>query len=182
MAPTEALALTGVAIASFTDWQWRKVPNWLTVSMAIVGLGFGLLEGGFAGLLASVGGATTAFAFFVFPFAMKWLGGGDVKLLMSLGCLLGIRALFWISLYTAVAGGLVALGLVIYRQAQAGEFWRQLRVNCLALGLWALHLGSRSADLELVALSSTKTALREKLPYAFAIAIGTALAIARGYA
>ena len=47
------------------------------------------------------------------PFALRGLGGGDVKLLAALGAWVGPTDVIWVALYTGVAGGLLALATAL---------------------------------------------------------------------
>ncbi len=54
-----------------------------------------------------------ACAIFFVPFALRGLGGGDVKLLAALGAWVGPTDVIWVALYTGVAGGLLAIGTAL---------------------------------------------------------------------
>ena len=51
------------------------------------------------------------------------MGGGDVKLLAAFGAWLGPGAVCWVAVYGAIAGGLLALLLVLWRDGCARR-WR----------------------------------------------------------
>lgn len=182
MSLTGIVALTGVLIATVTDWHRRKVPNWLTVALVVAGLLFSVYNDGVTGLVRSFLGAALGFALLAYPFQMRWMGGGDVKLLMAVGALLGTPAVVWVALYGALAGGCGALIFIVYRVVRAGVFRAQLRLGFHALLIWLAQLSTRTVgggpD---VALPATRAALRDKFPYAFAIAAGTALVLWQGH-
>ena len=48
-------------------------------------------------------------------FALRAMGGGDVKLLAAFGAWLGPVLVFWVAVYGAIAGGVLALLLVLWR-------------------------------------------------------------------
>ncbi len=106
---------------------------------------------------------------------MGWMGGGDVKLFMALGSLLGWYGLLWATLYSALAGGVLALGRLVYRQIQAAEFRRQWQATLLGFILLAGSPTRRNTGLPL--FPGTAAALRERYPYALAIAAGTLVAV-----
>jgi Flp pilus assembly protein protease CpaA len=182
--PAHVLALLGVVIATVSDWRTRRVPNWLTIGMLILGLGLGVIQNGLIGLGGTLAGVFVSLALFLLPFTMGWLGGGDVKLFMSIGALLGVQAVLWVALYSAVAGGVLALILVIHRLVQSGQLLDQARLTTTSIGLWFVQqpwrLRQRTASHHPV-LPSTRTALREKFPYALAIGIGTCIVVWQGY-
>ena len=53
--------------------------------------------------------------FFLLPFALGGLGGGDVKLLAALGAWLGPALTIWMAVYTGMAGGVLALVVALSR-------------------------------------------------------------------
>lgn len=182
--PVHIPALCGVVLAVVSDWRTRRVPNRLTVTMLLIGLIFAALQNGLTGFLNAAAGAALGLAFFLLPFSMGWLGGGDVKLFMGVGALLGSQAIIWVALYSAVAGGVLALLYVLLRLAQSGRLADQTRLSFFTLqmrGANGLSLFRRRSDLRQTLLPTTQAALREKFPYALAIGIGTCIVIWRGY-
>lgn len=110
-----------VAVVGFTvpaavwDVKTNRLPNWMTVPAAVLGVVFHLVVGAWQGptVLEGMGsGLTTAllgFAAGFFPLLLVWLigaaGAGDVKLLGAVGAWLGPR----LTLYTYVLSMIVAL-------------------------------------------------------------------------
>jgi Flp pilus assembly protein protease CpaA len=87
-------AFFGLLIASYTDIKTREVPDWLNFSL--MGLGFGvsaiysLMFNSFNYLLSSIIGFAVAFVLgYLMYYTGQW-GGGDSKMLMALGALIGI--------------------------------------------------------------------------------------------
>lgn len=66
-------------------------------------------------VLWSVGAFLIVFAVGVAIFALRWAGGGDVKLLAVLALWTGREATFEFVLYTALLGGLLGVVLIISR-------------------------------------------------------------------
>ncbi len=96
------------------------------------------------------------------PFALGGLGGGDVKLLAALGAWLGPGDVLWLSLYTGVAGGVMAL-VVSARYGYLGTAIENVR---LLLCHW------RVAGLEAVPAITLEHSAGPKLAYAFPILTG----------
>ncbi len=98
-----------VIIGVFYDLREHRIPNWITIP----GLGAGLvlhgLYGGPGGLLASLTGAFAGAALLALPFALGWVGGGDLKLLAAVGALMGAPYAFWTVAFASVAGGIMAV-------------------------------------------------------------------------
>ncbi len=114
-------ALTAVVLglaACFTDLRDRTVPNWIPAAALGGGLGWHAWTEGWWGVLMSFGGALCGFLAFLVFYLLGGMGGGDVKLTAGFGALLGLPGLFQALLWTALAGGLGALGAVIWRSVR----------------------------------------------------------------
>lgn len=70
------------------------------------------LEAGGAGLLASLAGLVFAGGIFLFFYALGGFGVGDVKLVGSLGALVGFPTCIRLVMYVAVGGGLIAVAVL----------------------------------------------------------------------
>jgi Flp pilus assembly protein protease CpaA len=93
------------------DLTVRRIPNWI-IAFGLVG---GLLlnaSQGFAqfshSLLGFVGGITI----FIVPFALGWMGAGDVKYFGVVGAILGVEWLPRVLFYSILAAGILAVGYV----------------------------------------------------------------------
>ena len=113
MVPFLALSL-GLAAAVVIDVRTRRIPNWLTG--AILGAGFGLAFGGggvtpFNALL----GVLLGLALMLPGHVIGATGAGDVKLMAAIGAFLGPGLVFRAFLYSALAGGVMALAIASRR-------------------------------------------------------------------
>jgi prepilin peptidase CpaA len=114
-------AIALFAIAAVTDARERRIPNWLSASLAALGalrIGLGLAEG--SGALASMldfGAAVAVFALAAGAFRFGLLGGGDAKLLAAGTLWLGAAALGPYLLTTVLAGGVLALLFIAWQLA-----------------------------------------------------------------
>jgi prepilin peptidase CpaA len=91
------------------DVRGRRIPNRLTgfgLAAAVLHAGW---TAGLAGLLSALGGAATAFAVLLLPFALRGMGAGDVKAAMALGAFFGPLALLDLLAWSALAAGGFAL-------------------------------------------------------------------------
>jgi prepilin peptidase CpaA len=119
----EALLLVLVLAAAVYDVRYRRIPNWLTVAGVVLGLALNsfLYQGispavfGFAGLFFALKGFFLAFFVYVFLYALRAMGAGDVKLMAAVGAIVGWENWFGIFIVTAVLGGILSLVLVIIR-------------------------------------------------------------------
>lgn len=99
----------GLAMAAASDVAQRRVPNPVVAFVAAAGLAAQWAAGGPAALGA--GALTGAFTLLLLmlPWAAGGLGGGDVKLAAATAIWLGPSRVVAFLLFTAVAGGPVAL-------------------------------------------------------------------------
>ena len=113
MVPVLVLTL-GLAMAVVTDVKTRRIPNWLTGSLA--GAGFGLAFGGGVVTPAQAAlGLLTGLLLMMPGHLIGATGAGDVKLMAAVGTMLGPDLTFRAFLYSAVAGGVFAVAVATRR-------------------------------------------------------------------
>jgi prepilin peptidase CpaA len=107
---------TGVLVATIVDIRSRRIPNAVTAAMAAMGLG--LAAAGLSGISlgASVGGLVIGLLLMLPGHALGATGAGDVKLMAAVGALIGIRTVIPAFLFTAIAGGVLAIAVAIRRR------------------------------------------------------------------
>jgi len=102
-------------IAGWTDSRSRRIPNWLTVPAALIGIGANTFLGGWEGLKISLLGAAVGLALLL-PFVLlRSLGAGDWKLAGALGTFVGRIVLVDLLLVSVFVAGIMALALVVYK-------------------------------------------------------------------
>src|SRR5438309_11683908 len=102
-------------IAGWTDLRSHRIPNWLTVSGLLVGIGSNTLVSGWSGMKASLLGAAVGLALLL-PFVLlRSLGAGDWKLAGALGAFTGPGVLIDLLLGSVFVAGLMAVALEIGR-------------------------------------------------------------------
>ncbi|MBW2984086.1 A24 family peptidase [Candidatus Woesearchaeota archaeon] len=88
------ICIIGLVIAAITDIKTREVPDWLNFSLISAGLGLNLLFTvmlhDFRYIIDSVAGFLAFFIIAMIMFYTGQWGGGDSKILMGLGALLGL--------------------------------------------------------------------------------------------
>src|ERR1700691_4945768 len=101
-------------------------------------------------------------------FLIFWLAGGmgagDVKLMTAVAAIAGMPLVPWLLILTALAGGVMALGLAVWRG--------RLRETIRNVGALALH--HRIEGLAPHPQLNLANARTLRLPYALAVAAGTA--------
>ena len=157
---TNIVILIILAIAVGTDLWARKIPNVLTVPAAVGGLVFHLATTGLPGLKSSALGLSVGLEVLLVPYMLGGMGGGDVKLLAGLGAWLGPKSILITALYTGVAGGVLALGMIVASSGKGVNFMKTIYEDLVCF---------------LTFRDRTPVASRgdRNIPYSLAIAAGT---------
>jgi len=167
MAVIEIAALSSAAIACAIDLRYRRIPNWLTVGAAVIGIAYHTAIGGWAGIETAAAGWAVGLAIFFVPFALGGLGAGDVKLVAALGAWLGPAEVVWLGLYAGVIGG--ALAFVV---ACSRGYLRQALRN-----IWVLLMFWRVSGLRPMPELTIQSGRGPKLAYGVSIFLGTVVTI-----
>ena len=109
-----ALGLVLIVSAGW-DLAKRRIPNPLILFGLLLGFGFGWMSGGLNGLGLALVGALVAFGLTFPQWAMRWMGGGDAKLMMVVGTFMGPIGVISALVYATCVHGLVALGMLLLR-------------------------------------------------------------------
>ncbi len=90
-----AIVIIALIIASITDIKTREVPDWLNLSLIPLGLGIRLIwslaTNDYSFIIAGMTGFAVLFALGLIMFYTGQWGGGDSKMLMGLGALIGLE-------------------------------------------------------------------------------------------
>ena len=155
---TAAVALA--LCAGVWDARWRRIPNWLTVSGAVAGIGTNALLFHWAGLKASLLGMALGLALLL-PFVLvRSLGAGDWKLVGALGACLGPRSLLAVLFGAILMAGVMALGVIVWK----GRL-KQTLLNIVRLLAAVFSLRAPGAEVSLDNPESTK------IPFGVAVAL-----------
>lgn len=103
------LSVLVVAVACVSDLRFRRIPNVLTLGAAGAAVTFHVASPAGLGLLFALSGWGLGLLVFLPLFALRGIGGGDVKLLAALGAWLGPSMVLWVAAFAAIAGGVFAL-------------------------------------------------------------------------
>lgn len=153
----------GLLAASASDLRYRKVPNALNASIAVVGMCYQVTRYGWIGTADALLGIATGFACVLVPFAMRLHRGGDAKLVMALGAWLAPRLILWAYIWGVALGGIVAIGvfLTVGREAR-----RRIAKN--------LKLSAGTATLPVV---EEDRPAHQQVPMALAFSAGALVAL-----
>lgn len=159
---TEFLSLTLfpllMIIAGAGDALSMRIPNWLTVAIALLFFPMALLTAmplEMFGLHLLVGVAMFVAGFVLF--ATGLFGGGDAKLLAAAGLWLGWPDLVPFLVMTAFAGGVLAM----------------------AIGAWSLV--NVSSEIKEGSIFRKLGSIKPNVPYGYAFAIGAILAFPQSW-
>ncbi len=112
----KAVLLCVVLAAAVYDARYRKIPNWLSLSGLILGLGLNILLGGWKGLEAAALGLGLALLIYLPLYLIRGMGAGDVKLMAAIGAIVGPHDWLGIFLTTALAGGIISLAAIAVKK------------------------------------------------------------------
>lgn len=115
------VAWTLAILGALWDLTQRRIPNALIVVGLALGFSLRAQAEGLSGLLAGLVGAAVALGIYLLPFAMRKVGGGDVKMAMMLGVFLGWRDTLWLILYATALNGVTAMVLLLARRVLAAR-------------------------------------------------------------
>lgn len=177
------LPLAGVlallALAALIDLRERRIPNWLTGSVAALYPLYVLANPMPVAWLGALAVAVTVFMFGFVLFARQLIGGGDVKLIAAMSLWTGLDHFVLFALVTSLAGGGLALGSLWYQR------WRGvIDAHLAALG-WNLapvgtrHPGSAGSEASDGSASTSIEGAPLTLPYGVAIAAGGLAVVAQ---
>jgi len=167
--------LAMLCCAAAIDVRSRRIPNWLTLMIAMTGTMQSLLPAATVTPWQSFGGLLTGLALTFALFALGALGGGDVKLLAASGTWLGAAGTFYVFLATAVLGMVIVLAqCTVQRRLPA------LLRNSAVLAVNLAH----AQQLGLTHVEQTGTACRsveKPLPYAVPVLLAVVVVLAKGW-
>ncbi len=106
--------LATVFTAAVFDVRSRRIPNWISVAGALLGIALNaFLADGISGAWFSLKGLLLGFGVYMALYMIRAMGAGDVKLMGAVGALVGPSNWFGIFVITAILGGIMAVILVL---------------------------------------------------------------------
>ena len=159
-----AVALSGGAAATI-DLRTRRVPNQLTLAIGVLGLTLSVLHVTHVTPAGALAGFVLGLLLMLPGHFIGATGAGDVKLFAAIGTLLGPAHIVVAFLYTAIAGGLLAVIVAMRR--------RRLQETMERTAAFVRTGGSNVGEIE-------RGTANNRFAYAPAIAIGALAALVVG--
>ena len=132
-------------VAGWMDWRSRRIPNWLTVPGAILGLAGNTAAQGWPGMKLSLEGLGLGLLLLLPLVLVRALGAGDWKLVGAIGAILGPHDLLLVLAAALLIAGVMALALVIYKK----RLVQTLRnIGSLLVSLLTGRPGERAISLD----------------------------------
>lgn len=165
--------------ASYFDIKEKRIPNFLTFSGMVLGIINTIISSGLKGLQFSLIGFLFGIAVFFIPFALNFMGAGDVKLIGAIGALMGWKFTLSVILYSAIAGGIIAFVIAIYNKRIIKIFFALLGffLNPLLNYIYKNTLNKKVLAMKKILDSYQLDKKKRYIPYGVAIAIGTFLVL-----
>lgn len=136
-----ALAIA-LVVAAVTDLKSRRIANWLNLAIAIGAPMFWIASGlsFWPEIAAQIGVAVLTFALLSVLFALKAMGGGDVKLLTALALWIEPSLFLKLIIMMALLGGVLTLvfGAWNVMRRQKNRIGIPYGVAISAAGLWVI--------------------------------------------
>lgn len=154
-----------LVICVITDVKDRKIYNKVLLPFLSVAFVLHLAMGGVTSLAYSLAGTAVGFSILLIPYFLGGMGAGDVKLLAVIGALKGTVFVLTAAVYMALAGGVLALFVLLFRRGAMD------RLKQITMFLGGLRSGMK------LPLVLDKEALNKTYPYGVAIAIGAVAAV-----
>ena len=157
-----------LAMLCWWDCRYRRLPDVLTLGAAVVGLAWRCGSGGMSDFLSGMAGGLVCGLFLLLPFYLGGAGGGDVKMLFSSGCILGLGRCGMFLFLTSVSGLCLMVLMLLFRAADGRRLKHWLR----CLFDWRYDRAAGRAALP------SKSDERARVPFGVAIALGMWLTLA----
>jgi len=154
-------------IAAVIDIYLHKIPNFLTFPTILIALLYNSICHGFNGLLYSISGLLVGMTSLGILYIFDAMGAGDVKLMGSVGAVLGPKNVLYAFLFTGIIGGIYAVVIMLFRFETSKKLLKRITVTLKTL----LFTGN------FIPIPATEDEKQPKLCYGIAIALGALITI-----
>lgn len=156
-----AVTLVAASVAVATDLRWRRIPNVVVAATVVAGLSLAATGATGTSFRGALIGSVLGLLLMLPGHLLGGTGAGDVKLMMALGSVLGPQRIVMAFLYSAIAGGVLAL-IFALRGRRLGRTIRNIERLVLQPGEARQAIEAREAG--------------NRFPYGPAVAAGSVLA------
>jgi prepilin peptidase CpaA len=111
-------------IISIFDYIYYRIPNIIVILLISISLISMIVLHGTYGIMLCFLGIALGMSFLLIPYILGGMAAGDVKLMGAVGAALGPSGVIVAFLYSAIAGGVYALILMLI--GRAGDFPKRL--------------------------------------------------------
>jgi prepilin peptidase CpaA len=157
------VAVVFIVACCVADARTRRIPNVLSASAMLAGLGLNAADHGMSGLGLSVGGLLAAGAVLLPAFAVGGIGAGDVKMMGAIGALIGPEP--------ALAG--LGLGMIFGGVIVVAHLARHGRLSEKFGSTWAMVAAASLARSVEPLRAPAKDPNAVALPYSVPLGLGT---------
>lgn len=124
--------------AGWSDWQSRRIPNWLTVSGFFLGAILNVMIFHMAGAKHAVEGAGMGLGLLLPIVLLRGLGAGDWKLMGALGAFLGPMRILFVLFGAVILAGITACVMVTRKRCWLSTL-RNLRDLIFGFAIFGLR-------------------------------------------
>ena len=157
------ILLSILTAATWIDLNYHRIPNALSLGGIVFGVALHGWISGFPGIATGLGGAAIGIGLFLPFYLLKGMGAGDVKLMGAVGAFLGPQNALLATGLTLVAGGIMAIVILLVRGGLISLLKRFFAtIKCFLVYHKIVHPPPQAGDVAV-----------NKFPYAAAIGLGT---------
>jgi prepilin peptidase CpaA len=149
-------------IAAIYDAITQKIPNWTSLAIILLGIGWNIFSAEGLGIRDSALGLLAGFVLMLPSYVFGGMGAGDVKLIAAIGSVVGINHVLDVVLYSYMAMFVMAILFIVVK----GDLVKLLRrLRTLVYGAFSGVLAYQKPD--------QSDAASSRMPLAPAIALAT---------
>jgi prepilin peptidase CpaA len=167
------LLLLLLCTAAYQDYRSYHISNILVIFGALLGVVLNTLLPAGIGLFESFAGWGVGLLLLLPLYLLRAMGAGDVKLMAMAGAFLGPQATLISTLYILITGGILSICVAMYRGVLKNSLRRVLVI--LTEFIVNLFTSESKRPLNSFLFSGVSHDATVKIPYAIAIATGTAI-------
>jgi prepilin peptidase CpaA len=145
--------------ALYLDLRYQRIPNKLCLFALLIAVVLQGIHSQWQGITQAFLGAGLAMLLLLPVYALRWLGAGDVKLMIAVGAFSGPQILLWSVLYGIMFGAITSFALAFYQ-----------------IGWVGIKKMMKSHFVHAGRLGGTEQATTLQVPYAPALALGWLMA------